>query len=225
MTLSLVGCCARTGMLGAIVMSSSPAVAARCARARARLGAACSQNVTDPSLGDALLDHIAAGASAPDALAAVTAAARHIEHRQLTVVDAFGRTASFSGEQTLGTHADCTGADCAAAGNLLADASAPAAMAAAFGDDPAADLADRLLHALRAGRDAGGEEGDVHSAGVIVVDAVSWPVTDLRIDWTEADPVEELAALLERWQPLAPDYVTRALDPRSAPSYGVPGDE
>ncbi len=47
-TLSLVGCCARTGMLGAIVMSSSPAVAARCARARARLGAACSQNVTDP---------------------------------------------------------------------------------------------------------------------------------------------------------------------------------
>lgn len=225
MTLSLVGCCARTGMLGAIVMSSSPAVAARCARARARLGAACSQNVTDPSLGDALLDHIAAGASAPDALAAVTAAARYMEHRQLTVVDAFGRTASFSGEQTLGTHADCTGADCAAAGNLLADASAPAAMAAAFGDDPAADLADRLLHALRAGRDAGGEEGDVHSAGVIVVDAVSWPVTDLRIDWTEADPVEELAALLERWQPLAPDYVTRALDPRSAPSYGVPGDE
>jgi len=171
-TLSLVGCCARTGMLGAIVMSSSPAVAARCARARARVGAACSQNVTDPALGDALLDRIAAGASAPDALAAVTAAGANIDHRQLTVVDAFGRSASFSGEQTLGAHADCTGTDCAAAGNLLADPSAPAAMAAAFAADPAAHLGDRLLQALRAGRDAGGEEGDVHSAGVIVVDGV-----------------------------------------------------
>jgi uncharacterized Ntn-hydrolase superfamily protein len=224
-TLSLAGCCARTGMLGAIVMSSSPAVAARCARARARVGAACSQNVTDPSLGDALLDRIAAGASAPAAIAAITSAAIHIEYRQLTAVDAFGRAASFSGKQTLGTHADCTGEDCAAAGNLLADKAAPAAMAAAFAADPAADLADRLVAALRAGRDAGGEEGGVHSAGMVVVDAVAWPVTDLRIDWTDADPVEELASLWQRWQPLAADYVTRALDPRLAPSYGVPGDE
>jgi uncharacterized Ntn-hydrolase superfamily protein len=224
-TLSLAGCCARTGMLGAIVMSSSPAVASRCARARARVGAACSQNVTDPSLGDALLDRIAAGASAPDALAAITAVAVHIDHRQLIVVDAFGRAASFSGKQTLGTHADCTGQDCAAAGNLLADKTAPAAMAAAFAADPAADLGDRLVAALRAGRDAGGEEGDVHSAGMVVVDAVAWPVTDLRVDWTDADPVDELASLWQRWQPLAADYVTRALDPSLAPSYGVPGDE
>jgi uncharacterized Ntn-hydrolase superfamily protein len=185
-TLALAGCCARTGMLGAIVMSSSPAVASRCARARSRVGAACSQNVT---------------------------------------VDAFGRAASFSGKQTLGTHADCTGEDCAAAGNLLADKAAPEAMAAAFGADPAADLGDRLMAALRAGRDAGGEEGDVHSAGMIVVDSVTWPVTDLRIDWTDADPVEELASLWLRWQPLAADYVNRALEPSLAPSYGVPGDE
>lgn len=225
MTLSLVGCCPRTGMLGAIVMSSSPAVAARCAWARARVGAACTQNITDPSLGAAMLDRIAAGAPAPDALAAVTAATSDADYRQLTAVDAFGRTAAFSGKHTLGRHAHVTGADCAAAGNLLADASAPAAMAAAFAADPAADLGDRLLAALRAGRDAGGEEGAVHSAGVVVVDAVAWPVTDLRVDYTEADPVEELAALWERWRPLAGDYVTRALHPGTAPTYGVPGDE
>jgi uncharacterized Ntn-hydrolase superfamily protein len=224
-TLSLVGGCARTGILGAIVMSSSPAVAARCARVRVGVGAACSQNVTDPALGDALLDRIAAGASAPDAMAAITTAAVHIEYRQLIAVDAFGRAASFSGEQTLGAHADCAGEDCAAAGNLLADAAAPAAMVAAFAAEPAADLGDRLVAALRAGRDAGGEEGDVHSAGMVVVDAVAWPVTDLRVDWTDADPVEGLASLWQRWQPLASDYVTRALDPSLAPSYGVPGDE
>jgi uncharacterized Ntn-hydrolase superfamily protein len=224
-TLSLVGCCARTGALGAIVMSSSPAVAARCAWARARVGAACTQNITDPSLGAAMLDRIAAGAPAADALAAVTAATADADYRQLTVVDAFGRAAAFSGKHTLGRHAHVTGADCAAAGNLLADESAPQAMAAAFAADPAADLGDRLVAALRAGRDAGGEEGAVHSAGVVVVDAVAWPVTDLRVDWTEADPVEELAGLWERWKPLAGDYVTRALEPRTAPSYGVPGDE
>jgi uncharacterized Ntn-hydrolase superfamily protein len=224
-TLSLVGCCSRTGMVGAIVMSSSPAVAARCARARARIGAACSQNVTDPALGDTLLDRVAAGASAPDALAAVTAHATFADHRQLTVVDAFGRAAAYSGERTLGRHAHHVGADCAAAGNLLASDAAPAAMAAAFASDPAAELGERLLAALRAGRDAGGEEGPVHSAGMLVCDAVSWPVTDLRVDWTESDPVDDLAALWERWRPLAADYVTRALDPDSAPTYGVPGDE
>jgi uncharacterized Ntn-hydrolase superfamily protein len=224
-TLSLVGCCARTGMLGAIVMSSSPAVAARCAWARARVGAACSQNITDPSLGAAMLDRIAAGATAPDALAAVTVATATADYRQLTVVDAFGRTAAFSGAHALGRHADVTGVDCAAAGNLLADAAAPAAMADAFAADPAAHLGDRLMAALAAGRDAGGEEGAVHSAGMLVVDAVAWPVTDLRVDFTEADPVAELAALWDMWRPLAEDYVTRALDPESAPSYGVPGDE
>jgi uncharacterized Ntn-hydrolase superfamily protein len=224
-TLSLVGCCGRTGVLGAIVMSSSPAVAARCAWARARVGAACTQNITDPSLGAAMLDRIAAGATAPDALAAVIAATADADYRQLTVVDAFGRTAAFSGMHTLGRHAHVTGDDCAAAGNLLADGSAPAAMAAAFAADPAAHLGDRLMAALRAGRDAGGEKGAVHSSGMVVCDAVAWPVTDLRVDWTDADPVEELASLWERWQPLAIDYMTRALDPRTAPSYGVPGDE
>ena len=212
-------------MVGAIVSSSSPAVAARCAWARARVGAACSQNVTDPSLGPALLDRIAGGASASDALAAVTAATPLAAYRQLTVVDAFGRSAAFSGERTLGLHADVSAADCAAAGNLLADAGVPAAMAEAFAADPGADLGDRLVAALAAGRDAGGEEGPVHSAGMLVCDAVAWPVTDLRVDWTEGDPVAELGELWARWQPLAADYVSRALDPASAPSYGVPGDE
>jgi uncharacterized Ntn-hydrolase superfamily protein len=57
------------------------------------------------------------------------------------------------------------------------------------------------------------------------VDRVAWPVADLRVDWTEGDPVAELALLWERWKPLERDYVTRALDPSAAPSYGVKGDE
>lgn len=225
MTFSLVGRCERTGMLGAVVSSSSPAVAARCAWVRAGIGAAGTQNVTDPTLGAALLDRLAAGAAAEEAMAEVTASASHVEYRQLTVVDAAGRSAAFSGAQTLGLHGTHTAPDCAAAGNLLADAGVPAAMAEAFAREPESHLGDRLLAALCAGRDAGGEEGPVRSAGVIVVDAVPWPVTDLRIDWTDEDPIEELRRLWRLWRPQAEDYVTRAVDPRSAPRYGVPGDE
>jgi uncharacterized Ntn-hydrolase superfamily protein len=53
---------------------------------------------------------------------------------------------------------------------------------------------------------------------------VDWPVTDLRVDWAD-DPVDRLAELLDVWLPQRDDYVTRGLDPSSAPSYGVPGDD
>jgi len=53
---------------------------------------------------------------------------------------------------------------------------------------------------------------------------VAWPETDLRVDWHDR-PIAELAGLWRLWEPQAADYVTRALDPAAAPSYGVPGDE
>jgi uncharacterized Ntn-hydrolase superfamily protein len=65
----------------------------------------------------------------------------------------------------------------------------------------------------------------VHSAGLLVARDVAWPVTDLRVDWADHDPVGELAALWTRWEPELEGYVMRALDPGAAPSFGVPGDE
>ena len=224
MTFSLVGRCARTAMLGVVVTSSSPAVAARCAWARAGVGAAATQNVTDPSLGPWILDLIAEGRSAADALDAMVARAPHIEYRQLAVLDAQGTTASYSGARTLGRHGHSSGTDCLAAGNLLADDMVTAAMVQAFEQRPQDHLADRLLGALRAGEAAGGEEGPVRSCGLLVVDQVAWPVTDLRVDWHH-DPVAELARLWAVWRPHEAEYVQRALDPAAAPSYGVPGDE
>jgi uncharacterized Ntn-hydrolase superfamily protein len=212
-------------MLGAVVTSSSPAVAARCARARAGIGAACSQNVTDPALGDRLLDRLSEGLPAEAALAAVRTSAPHVEYRQLSVVDSRGRTAVYSGDRTLGRYGTREGDGCVAAGNLLAGDAVPGAMVGAFETSSSEHVGDRLLAALRAGRDAGGEEGPVRSCGLIVVDRVPWYVTDLRVDWSEGDPVEDLASLWDLWQPQAEDYVTRALDPASAPSYGVPGDD
>lgn len=224
MTFSLVGRCARTGMLGLVVTSSSPAVAARCAWARAGVGAVSTQNVTDPSLGPRVLDRLALGRSAADALAEVMSTAPHAEYRQLAVVDAAGGTASYSGARTLGRHNSSGGTDCRAAGNLLADEKVTVAMVRAFELRPQDHLAGRLLDALRAGAVAGGEEGPVRSAGLLVVDEVTWPVTDLRVDWHD-DPITQLGRLWAVWRPQEAAYVQRAADPTAAPSYGVPGDE
>ncbi len=112
-----------------------------------------------------------------------------------------------------------------AAGNLLANDGVPAAMVAAFEAAPG-ELGDRLIAALAAAVAAGGEAGPVHSAGLLIVDRQSWPFAELRIDWLdEACPVAAVAKAWEVYKPQAADYVTRALNPVAAPSYGVPGDE
>jgi uncharacterized Ntn-hydrolase superfamily protein len=64
----------------------------------------------------------------------------------------------------------------------------------------------------------------VHSAGLLVVRDLPWPIADLRVDWTEVDPIEELAALWALWAPQQEAYLSRALNPDAAPAFGVPGD-
>jgi uncharacterized Ntn-hydrolase superfamily protein len=63
----------------------------------------------------------------------------------------------------------------------------------------------------------------VHSAGILVTEDVPWPVTDLRIDYSD-DPIAELAKLWQLWKPQKDDYRVRGVDPTRAPTYGVPGD-
>lgn len=223
MTFSIVARCPRSGALGMAVASSSPAVAARCAHARAGVGAAASQNITDPALGRRLLDLMALGAPAPDAIRIVTETAPSIRFRQLTAIDNSGRTAVFSGAGTLGTHATAMADGVAAAGNLLQSEAIPARMVAAFSAS-SSPFPARILAGMRAALEAGGEEGPVHSAGLLVVRDVAWPIADLRIDWTQGDPIAELEQLWLRYEPQLEAYVTRAVDPCAAPSFGVPGD-
>jgi len=224
MTFSLVARCAETGMFGVAVSSSSPAVAARCAYARARVGAVASQNVTDPTLGTRGLDLMALGASAPEAVAVLKGTGAFIEYRQVLAVDAAGRTAIHSGGNVLGTHAEASASNVASGGNLLADRRVPQAIVDGFLASTG-HLGDRLIAAMRAAVAAGGEEGPVHSAGMRLGDKVAWPVADLRVDWSDDCPIEALASLWDIYKPQLDAYVTRALDPTAAPSYGVPGDK
>lgn len=224
MTFSIAARCAETGMFGLAVSSSSPAVAARCAYARAGVGAVASQNITDPTLGPKALDLMLKGASAKEAVEKLVGETEFISYRQLTAIDIEGRTAHFSGDGTLGVHAVAEGRNVVCAGNLLANDTVPQAMVSAFGAAQGY-LGDRLIAVMQAALAAGGEEGPVHSAGMLLVREVAWPVADLRVDWHETDPIGALADLWELYKPQLDAYVTRALDPREAPSYGVPGDQ
>lgn len=224
MTFSIVARCAETGMFGVAVSSSSPAVAARCAHARAGIGAVASQNVTDPSLGTRALDLMALGAEAMQAIEVLGASSQHMDFRQILTVDAKGNAAIHSGPRALGVWAEAKAMNVACGGNLLASPDVPQRMVEAF-QASSGHLGDRLIAVMRAAIAAGGEAGPVRSAGIKLVDAVSWPVADLRVDWSESCPIEGLAELWAHYKPQLNDYVTRALNPTAAPSYGVPGDE
>jgi len=188
-TLSIVARSADARLFGMAIASSSPAVAARCAHARAGVGAVATQNITDPALGPLILAGLARSESAAEALGAALRATPFGAYRQLLVI----------GPEV------------------------PAAMVEAF-EGSSGHLGLRLLQALRAGVGRGGEAGPLHSAGLLVVREVPWPLVDLRVDWKEEDPVSELGRTWEIYAPQIEDYVLRALSPGRAPSFGVPGD-
>jgi len=227
MTFSITARCPDTGMFGVAITTSSICVGSRCPWARAGVGAVATQNVTLPSIGRKVLEAMQTGLTAQEALDQVVAGLDHAEYRQVAVIGKTGAPAIFSGSNTLGTNALSAAENCIAAGNLLKSADLPAAMTARFAGHPTGThLAERLLAALEAGLyDAGGEAGLVHSAALLVVDEQEWPLVDLRVDWDENDPVKTLRKLWHAYQGEMTDYVTRALNPAAAPSYGVPGDE
>ncbi|HTW37739.1 MAG TPA: DUF1028 domain-containing protein [Steroidobacteraceae bacterium] len=222
MTFSIVARIADGHTMGIAIASSSPAVAARCAHARAAAGAVATQNLTDPALGPLILDALAHGATAEAALAQALRTTPFGAYRQLAVIGRRGPPAIHSGERALGTAAAAHSTHAAAAGNLLAHRGVPPAMLETF-ESTTGDLGARLLRALRAGLDAGGEAAAVHSAGLLIVRDVSWPIADLRVDWTEEDPVAQLSRIWERYAPQIEDYVRRAVDPAHAPGFEVAG--
>ena len=224
MTFSISGFCHKTGMVGVAITTSSICVASRCPWVRSNVGAAATQNITDPSLGNTMLDNLEKGLNPQQSIDDVIKKHKFIEYRQLALIDAKGNSASYTGSKTLGTNAVSQNENCIAAGNLLSSSNIVKIMSENFSNNLDLHLAERLLVALKAGLDAGGEEGPVHSSGLKVAFKDSWPLVDLRIDWSNNDPINELIDLWKSYEPQMMDYNLRAIDPRSAPSYGVPGD-
>jgi uncharacterized Ntn-hydrolase superfamily protein len=216
MTFSIAGRCARTGMLGAVVTTSAMAVGSRCAWAQPNVGAVLTQHRTDPRLGRKILDRLEHGASPEAAIHELEQTEPNLAWRQLAVVGADGRGAVFSGAKITSVHNARIGRDCAAAGNILRNATVVDAMVSSFEQGEDQPLAERLMRAIEAGAAAGGELKQLKSAALLVVHRQSFPFVDLRVDLS-AQPLVELRFLWELYQPMAEAYVVRAVDPDNAP--------
>jgi uncharacterized Ntn-hydrolase superfamily protein len=217
MTFSLIGRCPRTGQFGAAVATSSIAVGARVAFCAAGVGAVLTQHRTDPRLGPRGIELLRSGCTAQQTINALVASTQHVQWRQLAAIDAQGNTAAYSGTRTKPEMSEAAAQDVCAVGNILSTARVPPAMLRAFQADPMAPLAERLVHALEEGLAAGGENGPVRSAYLVVVERESFPLVDLRVDWHDT-PVAELRALWNRYAPQTGEYLIRALDPDNAPN-------
>ena len=216
MTFSVVGMCRQTGMFGAAVTTSSIGVGSRCPFAQAGVGAVLTQHRTDPRLGPRGLELLAAGQSARQVMAALVQDNPTIGWRQLAIIDTQGETAYYHGDRIHSIHAAAQGHAVCAIGNILRSADVPQAMVEAFGQAPEAHLAERLLRALEAGLQAGGELKQVKSAALLVVHEQPFPLVDLRVELAP-QPLAELRFLWDLYRPQLELYVRRAIDPDSVP--------
>jgi uncharacterized Ntn-hydrolase superfamily protein len=217
MTYSISARCDKTGAFGIAITSSSICVASRCAWV-GPFGVVSTQNVTDPALGPTGLNLLRQGLGAGAILNLLLAGTPEPEWRQVGIIDRYGKTALHSGAEALPLAAFAQGKSSIALGNLLASPDVPARMIAAFETSAGENLAERLMRALEAGLDAGGETGDEHAAGLHVADTYDWPVVDLRVDWHD-EPIAELRRVWTLYAPQRAAYESRARAPGTAPSF------
>lgn len=213
MTFSILARCPATGDLGIATATSSPAVGGRCPAGIAGRGILTVQAVGCPELrekGTALLRGETAAAAV---LAALSADDAFPTKRQVAVIDGKGHIAARTGEATVSWAGQVIGEDHVALGNVLVGPEVVEAMSAAFrASDPATPLEERLLAALEAGRDAGGQpEGQVSSCLLVYADQVG-PRIDLRVD-LDIEPVSALRRVYQWFRPLVPYYMERNLNP------------
>jgi uncharacterized Ntn-hydrolase superfamily protein len=216
MTYSIAGRCARTGMLGAVVTTSSMAVGGRCAYAQANVGAVLTQHRTDPRLGPKMLERLRDGAAPAAILKDFEKSETGIGWRQLAIIDAKGHAAFFNGSNIYSVFKGLVGRDCVAVGNIIRNTDVVDAMVKSFEANEAQPLAERLMRAIEAGDAAGGELKQIKSAGLMVAHRESFPFVDLRVD-LDPRPLVQLRFLWELYQPTADEYVVRAVNPDSAP--------
>jgi uncharacterized Ntn-hydrolase superfamily protein len=199
-TYSIAACDLETREWGVAVQSKFLAVGAAVPAAEPEVGAIATQawaNLAYRPQGLALLRE---GYSADDVVRTLVGSDEGRGHRQVGVVDAHGRAATYTGAECLDWAGGLTGPGFAAQGNILASAATVEALASAFQATTGQPLAVRLLESLAAAQAAGGDRRGQQSAALLVVrkdggyGGTSDVAVDLRVD-DHARPVEELARI------------------------------
>jgi uncharacterized Ntn-hydrolase superfamily protein len=196
-TYSIVARDAASGELGVAVQSHWFSVGSIVSSARPEVGAVASQSIVEPAYGRRLLDRLEAGEHPEEALSALLAEDESARFRQVGVIDGSGDLAVHTGAGCIAHAGDISGEGFSAQANMMATPDVWPAMATAFeGSD--APLAGRLLAALLAAEEAGGDLRGRQSAALLVVPRASqpwWRTVDLRVE-DAPDPLGELQRLL-----------------------------
>jgi uncharacterized Ntn-hydrolase superfamily protein len=206
-TFSIVAYDPETGDLGVAVQSKFFAVGSVVPWAKAGVGAIATQSYANTSYGPKALELLAAGKSPAEVMEMLTADDPGKAQRQVGIVDAKGRSASFTGTECLAWAGGVADGHFAAQGNILAGEAVVTEMARAFRETKGL-LGDRLLAALDAGQAAGGDSRGMQSAALLIVRDKGgyggfndrW--CDLRVD-DAPNPFVELRRLYNLWKPNA----------------------
>ncbi len=190
MTFSILARDPQTGAFGAAVASRFFAVGSICTHTEGRVGALSTQALVNPMYGPHGMALLRAGASAQDGLDQLVTPDPGHAQRQFHVIDAHGRIAQHTGPGCVDWAGQRQGAQVSVAGNMLAGPAVLDAMLQAF-TITQATLAERLLAALQAGEDAGGDKRGRQSAALRVHTADPYPDLDIRTD----DHTDRLAEL------------------------------
>lgn len=193
-TFSITARCDRTGQLGVAVSTKMPAVGMLCPFVRSNVGAIATQSFVNPYLGVWGLSELEAGSSAEQTLASLAGRDPGMAFRQLAIVDRFGGSVAFTGDNCDTWCGHLTGHNYAIAGNMLVGAETLDAMQETFGATEDQPLAQRLVLSLTAGQNAGGDKRGRQSSALLVYGDEDYPALDLRVD-DHPDPVAELSRL------------------------------
>jgi uncharacterized Ntn-hydrolase superfamily protein len=200
-TFSIVAASPETGEVGVAVQSKFLACAALVSWARGGVGAVATQSFAEVTLGPRGLDLLERGSSPSDALDRLLQGDEQREMRQVGIVAADGRAASFTGAECFEHASSVVGENHACQGNILASEQVVPAMSEAFvGTD--GPFPERLVEALRAGQRQGGDRRGMEAAGLYVAKPGAGyggnhdRYIDLRVDH-HPDPIEELARILD----------------------------
>ena len=211
MTFTIVGRCARTGVTGICMATSSPAVGNRCAFV-SRDGAVGMQAVAEPRLGILGLRLLEGGYSPRKVIDQIVASDDWPGKRQIGIVDIDGRSAAFTGDANAEWAGHLNGPNYVAMGNLLRGQEVVAAIAEVFLESENEELEERLVRAIEAGRDAGGQEEGQTSASLLTFGKETFSRCDLRSD-ISIEPVADLRRMYDWYKPLIPYFLERAHNP------------
>lgn len=212
MTYSVVARCPRTHQYGIGIATYSPGVGSRCPVVVPSCGALSLQAVYSPQLETIAARLLAEGSSAERVVHELRAADPYPEYRQIAVVDVYGRAHASTGKKSPSWSGHEIGDGFACAGNVLAGPVVTQAMRSTFEATAGLDLAERLVRAIEAGRDAGGQPEGQSSAALLVFDRYPFPIVDLRVDLHD-EPERELRRLWDFNAPMVPYYIERAFSP------------